>query len=83
MACVPMVPSTKVWPSGVAFAAFNTPSEPPTPTTLSTTRLFLSVAKSVDFQKADHELTTGHYRDFLDDANMRFIDTDGNVREHY
>jgi hypothetical protein len=45
--------------------------------------LFLSVAKSVDFQKADHELTTGHYRDFLDDANMKFIDTDGNVREHY
>lgn len=45
--------------------------------------LFLSVAKSVDFQKADHELTTGHYRNFLNDPNMRFIDTDGNVREHY
>lgn len=45
--------------------------------------LFLSVAKSVDFQKADHELTTGHYRNFLNDPHMRYIDTDGNVREHY
>ena len=45
--------------------------------------LFLSVAKSVDFRKAHHELSVGHYRNFLGDPNMRFIDTDGNVREHY
>ena len=45
--------------------------------------IFLSVAGSVEFRKAHHEATTGHYRNFLRDPNMTFLDTDGNVRTHY
>ena len=46
-------------------------------------RIFLSVAGSVDFRKAHHETTVGHYRNFLGDPNLIFIDTDGNKRAHY
>jgi hypothetical protein len=46
-------------------------------------RIFLSVAGSVEFRKIHHEATTGHYRNFLADPNMVFIDMDGNKREHY
>lgn len=45
--------------------------------------IFLSVAGSVDFRKAHHETTVGHYRNFLVDPNLVFIDTDGNRRAHY
>lgn len=45
--------------------------------------IFLSVAGSVDFRKAYHETTVGHYRNFLADPNLIFIDTDGNKRAHY
>lgn len=45
--------------------------------------IFLSVAKSVDFRKVHHETTVGHYRNFLNDPNLVFMDTDGNKRAHY
>lgn len=45
--------------------------------------IFLSVAGSVNFRKAHHETTVGHYRNFLADPNFIFIDTDGNKRAHY
>ena len=31
---------------------------------------FLSIAKSIDFKKANHELLTGHYRNFMNDPRM-------------
>ena len=40
--------------------------------------LFLSIADSVDFKKAHHQFTTGHYRRFLDDPGIEFRDYNNN-----
>lgn len=46
--------------------------------------VFLSIAKSVDFLKTNHQLTSGHYRDFLSDPHIPFKSiTDGHTVESY
>ncbi|MCM2344606.1 MAG: hypothetical protein NDJ24_08600 [Alphaproteobacteria bacterium] len=35
---------------------------------------FLSIAKSIDFKKANHELMTGNYRNFMNDGRMLLPD---------
>lgn len=44
---------------------------------------FLSIAKSVDFRKAQTQITSGHYRNFLDDPHIIFKDMDGHTIESY
>ena len=45
--------------------------------------MFLSIAKSVDFQKTNHQITSGHYRNFLDDPHINFKDMDGHTVQSY
>ena len=44
---------------------------------------FLAIASSVDFQKSNHELTTGNYRNFMADQRLRFIQPDSDAIETY
>lgn len=46
-------------------------------------KLFLSIAGSVDFEKANHEARTGNYRNFLDDRRIQFDSTEGPGRIVY
>ncbi len=46
-------------------------------------KLFLSIAGSVDFEKAHHEVRTGNYRNFLGDRQMQFDSTEGPGRIVY
>jgi hypothetical protein len=39
--------------------------------------MFLSIAKSIDFKKADHELVSGNYRNFLPDPYKYFSGDEG------
>ncbi len=44
---------------------------------------FLSIAKSIDFKKANHELLTGHYRNFMNDGRIILRGADGNYTTAY
>ena len=44
---------------------------------------FLSIAKSIDFQKVDHELLTGHYRNFMKEGRIIMLGPDGNYTTTY
>ncbi|PJB73740.1 MAG: hypothetical protein CO093_00115 [Alphaproteobacteria bacterium CG_4_9_14_3_um_filter_47_13] len=44
---------------------------------------FLSIAKSVDFKKAHHELRAGHYRNFMADPRIEFESEHGESRTLY
>ncbi len=44
---------------------------------------FLSIAKSIDFKKANHELLTGHYRNFMNDGRIIMRGADGNYTTAY
>jgi len=45
--------------------------------------LFLSIADSIDFQKAHHEIKTGNYRDFMEDDRIQFRDIKGEYTDVY
>lgn len=45
--------------------------------------MFLSIAKSVDFLKAHHELVTGHYFNFMADPRIEFEGIHGESRTVY
>jgi len=45
--------------------------------------MFLSIAKSVDFKKINHELMTGHYRNFMRDPRIEFRGDQGENRVVY
>lgn len=40
-------------------------------------KIFLSIAASMNFQKADHEIYTGHYRNYLADPRIEFKGDEG------
>ncbi len=44
---------------------------------------FLSIAKSIDFKKANHELLTGHYRNFMNDGRLIMQGPEGNYTTSY
>lgn len=44
---------------------------------------FMSIAKSIDFKKANHELVTGHYRNFLNDGRIILLGPGGNYTTAY
>lgn len=44
---------------------------------------FLSIAKSIDFKKANHELLTGHYRNFMNDPRLIMRGPEGNYNSSY
>jgi len=44
---------------------------------------FLSIAKSIDFKKAHHELRSGNYRDFMADPRIEFRAERGDARITY
>ncbi|MFN3827870.1 MAG: hypothetical protein ACK4NR_09635 [Micavibrio sp.] len=44
---------------------------------------FLSIAKSIDFKKANHELLTGHYRNFMEDGRLLLPDEGRNYTTSY
>lgn len=45
--------------------------------------LFLSIAGSIDFKKAHHDLKVGHYRDFMADPRIEFKGDQGENRIVY
>ncbi len=45
--------------------------------------MFLSIAGSVDFKKAHHELRSGHYRNFMADPRIEFKGDQGENRVMY
>ena len=40
-------------------------------------KIFLSIATSMNFEKADHEIYTGHYRNYLADPRIEFKGDEG------
>jgi hypothetical protein len=44
---------------------------------------FLSIAHSIDFYPAYHQLMSGNYRNFMKDARMDFPDLKGRYRDQY
>lgn len=44
---------------------------------------FLSIAKSIDFKKVNHELLTGHYRNFMSDGRIILLGPEGNYTTSY
>ena len=44
---------------------------------------FLSIAKSIDFKKANHELLTGHYRNFMNEGPLIMQGPESNYTTSY
>ncbi len=44
---------------------------------------FLSIAKSIDFKKANHELLSGHYRNFMNDPRLIMRGPEANYNTTY